>query len=91
MKIIIESDTNKPQKNISLQQLYNCIMKGDLTVTCKTDNNIMLILAWLPNITEIRIKIYYDNNYIDIVFNNGESVRLYNVGIESDLVDLIKA
>lgn len=84
---------DKAEKSFSIDEIYKFLTDADIDIDEEKALNteaIQHIIAWLPMIAEIEVFRSWNNNYINILFSNGERVyNIYNVGIESALIYML--
>lgn len=84
---------DKAEKSFSIDEIYKFLTDEDIDIDEEKALNIEAIqhiIAWLPMIAEIEVFRSWNNNYINILFSNGERVyNIYNVGIESALIYML--
>ena len=75
------------QKEVTIATMHDALTKAHISPN--QHQECLKIICWLPTITQISITITYDNEWFDITFNNNETIRLYNTGLEDVLYDLL--
>lgn len=91
MQIIFSNGYNTPKVEVSIPKVYGWLTRAELNKSEDIDLEVKTyIIAWLPNITKLEVFIGCDNDFIDVYFNNEDYVRLYNTGLESELIELIE-
>ncbi len=79
---------NEESEILSLQRIYDILTDKETFIDshnpaeCNSKKAAERLIAWLPNIKELGIFRYFDNDFIDVTFKDGDSVRLYNTGYE---------
>lgn len=75
-------------KDFSVQQIFDILTDPDTRldynneVECNPKVASERLIAWLPNIKELGVFRYFDYCFIDVVFKDNNTVRLYNTGYE---------
>lgn len=83
MRIISESDGMQVTE-FSLQDIYNRLTNEYFAPNEEVENGkeLQYIIAWLPLIESILVVRSMRDDWLDILFVNGDKIRMYNTGLE---------
>jgi uncharacterized membrane protein len=83
MKIISNSD-GMYQAEYNLQYMYDILTNEFFTMNeeVRNEKELQHIIAWLPLIDSILVVRTMRDDWLDILFLNGDRIKMYNTGLE---------
>jgi uncharacterized membrane protein len=83
MKIISNSD-GMYQAEYNLQYMYDILTNEFFTMNeeVRNEKELQHIIAWLPLIDSILVVRTMRDDWLDILFSNGDRIKMYNTGLE---------